>query len=88
MNDYTTFRVFTPMTNPKENKEIDEELSTEELRSVSGSVWSDGPLISAFKGNGPEGTGFRLTLGDHNKKIGLDTGTINKKEVSPIFREQ
>ena len=77
------------MTNPKEKEEINEELSTEELKSVSGGgVWSDSPFISAFKGNGPEGTGFRMTLGDHNKKIGLDTGTITKKEVSPIFREQ
>ena len=78
------------MTNPKEKEEINEELSTEELKSVSGGggVWSDSPFISAFKGNGPEGKGCGMRLDDYNKRLGLDAGPINKKEVGPITRER
>ena len=75
------------MANPKEKEEINEKLSTEELKSVSGGgVWSNSPFISAFKGNGPEDKGCGMTQDDYNKRVGLDAGPINKKEVGPITR--
>ena len=76
------------MAKPKEKEEINEALSTEELKSVNGGVWSDSPFISALQGNGPEGKGCGMTLDDYNKRLGLDAGPINKKEVGPITRER
>ena len=52
-------------------------------KSVSGSVL----FRNDFEVNGPEGTGCGRTIDDYNKKVGLDTGPINKSEVGPVGRE-
>ena len=70
------------MTEPKENEEINEELSSEEMKSVSGGI-SDEPAFRklskvdskyaisdepAFSPK-PEGSGSGLTKGDWDRKI-------------------
>ena len=79
------------MTVPKENEELDEELSSEELKSVSGGFRINGSKddaaglgISAgadcdpdFKG--AQGTGSGMTKGDweKSKKTGLVRGHLD-----------
>ena len=86
------------MIDPAENEEINEELSSGELKSVSGGISQaklpigSGIIIrdndTMLKGNGPQGSGSGETLDDYNKRVGLDTGPINKSEVGPIGRER
>ena len=54
------------MTNPKENEEINEELSTDELKSVSGGIMVPGEGTN-LKGNGPKGSGSGMSLKDWKK---------------------
>ena len=70
------------MTEPKENEEINEELSSEEMKSVSGGI-SDEPAFRKLSKVGskyaisdepafspkPEGSGSGLTKGDWDRKI-------------------
>ncbi len=71
------------MPNPKDNEAISQELSADVSKSVSGSVL----FRNDFEVNGPEGTGYGRTIDAYNKKVGLDTGPINKSEVGPAGRE-
>ena len=49
------------MTKP--NEDINEELSTDELKDVSGGIMVPGEGTN-FKGNGPEGSGSGMSLKD------------------------
>ena len=49
------------------NEQIDEELSTDDLKSVSGG----GLFLNGFKGNGPQGTGCGITLEDYKRSVGV-----------------
>ena len=85
------------MTEPTENES--EELSTDELKSVSGGVcipndtYTNAPWDVGMDTDGdgfrksPQGSGYGGSLDDYNKRVGLDTGPINKKEVGPTGRE-
>ncbi|KZR66448.1 MULTISPECIES: hypothetical protein [Prochlorococcus] len=64
------------MTDPKENEQVDEELSSEELKSVSGGLVGN-PYISpidSVKEDSPHGSGSGETLKDWKKRnqYGLD----------------
>ncbi|KZR77492.1 hypothetical protein PMIT1323_00867 [Prochlorococcus marinus str. MIT 1323] len=55
------------MTGPKEtNDEINEELSTDELKGVNGGIMLPGEGTN-LKGNGPEGSGSVMSLKDWKK---------------------
>ena len=62
------------MTDPKENEEINEELSTEELKSVSGGFNGDVTMIGASGKDrlppSPQGSGYGGTLEDWKKQNG------------------
>ncbi|CAX32416.1 Hypothetical protein PMT_2898 [Prochlorococcus marinus str. MIT 9313] len=58
------------MTDPKENEQVNEELSTDELKSVSGGIMVPGEGTN-LRGDGPEGSGSGETLKDWKKRNSL-----------------
>ena len=70
-----------PMTNPTENEEINEELSTEELKSVSGGfIFQNGKgvLDSINQGGYPGGSGIIVTNG-HGTGSGMTKADWKKR---------
>ena len=62
------------MTDPKENEEINEELSTDELKSVSGGLMNcevKTTLTSDVPSPSPQGSGSGETLKDWKKRNNL-----------------
>ena len=82
------------MTEPSE----DIELSTEDLKSVSGGVSYPGKSVlgivirgndTMLKGSGPEGSGSGMTRRDYDKSVGIiDRGPNVRLDVGPISRER
>ncbi|CAX31843.1 Hypothetical protein PMT_2324 [Prochlorococcus marinus str. MIT 9313] len=78
------------MADPKENEEINEELSTDELKSVSGGTMANpayeglGVVIrdndTMLKGNGPEGSGSGKTLKDWKRENLNYDGNVGMKD--------
>ena len=73
------------MTDPKENEDI--ELSTDELKSVSGGIVElkgvghyTQTTTPTLKGNGPEGSGSGMTKDDYKK-------SILSKNIRPCIHE-
>ena len=62
------------MTDP--NEDINEELSTDELKSVSGGIMVPGEGTN-LKGDGPEGSGFGGTLKDW-KRLNINVESNNE----------
>ena len=54
------------MTNPTENEEINEELSTDELKSVSGGIQAGGVEVE-FRSKSPHGSGSGKTKADFER---------------------
>lgn len=68
------------MTDPKENEVINEELSTDELKSVSGGVVNSflpgsSVISSALRPKSPQGSGSGKTLDEWGKKMNLRTSS-------------
>ena len=78
------------MTEPnKTNEEINEELSTDELKSASGGLMGQlQGAVNSFTGKIKSGALSLEGTSDYNKRVGLDTGPIDNKEVGPITRER
>ena len=81
------------MTDPTENEEINEELSTEELNSVSGggdAIREGGyPGGSGLIGTNGHGTGSGMTRRDYDKRFGgIDRGSSVGIDVGPVARDR
>ncbi|KZR62592.1 MULTISPECIES: CCRG-2 family RiPP [Prochlorococcus] len=84
------------MTEPNNtNEEINEELSTDELKSVSGGLMGQHQgAVNSFTDKVKSGAQSYTqqddneTSSDYNKRVGLDTGPIDNSEVGPIGRER
>ena len=76
------------MTNPKENEEINEELSTDELKSVSGGLTRE-LMNRGRRPNDPTGTGSGMTRRDYDKSVGIiDHGPNVGFDIGPVTRER
>ena len=76
------------MTDPKESEEINEELSTDELKSVSGGLTRE-LMNRGRRPNDPTGTGSGMTRRDYDKSVGIiDRGPNVGFDVGPITRER
>ena len=76
------------MTDTKENEEINEELSTDELKSVSGGLTRE-LMNRGRRPNDPTGTGSGMTRHDYDKSVGiLDRGPNVGFDIGPVTRER
>ena len=77
------------MTEPKQtNEDINEELSTDELKSVSGGLTRE-LMNRGRRPNDPTGTGSGMTRRDYDKSAGIiDRGPNVGLDVGPITRER
>ena len=74
------------MTKP--NEDINEELSTDELKSVSGGLTRE-LMNRGRRPNDPTGTGSGMTRRDYDKRFGgIDRGPNVGLDVGPITRER
>ena len=70
------------------NEEVNEELSTDDLKSVSGGLTRE-LMNRGRRPNDPTGTGSGMTRRDYDKSVGIiDRGPNVGFDVGPITRER
>ena len=77
------------MTEPKENEEINEELSTDELKSVSGGFSDTRSRTELRPRMDPIGSGSGMTRRDYDKRFGVvDRGSSVGFDVGLLKEEK